>query len=113
MDEPGSDHLGDRLRGCRLVSSALSRLEVARAARRREVEVPAADRVFARIAFRRIDTDVLSRAAALDPPQLRSLDAIHLATALLFAPELEAFLTYDRQLGRAAEDAGLPVEGPR
>ena len=54
---------------------------------------------------------VLARAATLDPPDLRSLDAIHLATALLVRADL-TFITYDRQLGRVAADLGLPVASP-
>jgi predicted nucleic acid-binding protein len=43
---------------------------------------------------------------------LRSLDAIHLATARVLAPELDGLLTYDDRLGKAAADAGLPVISP-
>jgi hypothetical protein len=49
----------------------------------------------------------------LSPPGLGTLDAIHLATALAIGPALEAFITYDRQLGRAAAAAGLRAEAPR
>lgn len=44
---------------------------------------------------------------------LRSLDAIHLATARLLGPELTALLTYDDRLAKAAADAGIPVLAPR
>jgi predicted nucleic acid-binding protein len=44
---------------------------------------------------------------------MRSLDAIHLATALRIVADLDAFVTYDRQLGRSAVAAGLRVESPR
>jgi predicted nucleic acid-binding protein len=43
-----------------------------------------------------IDDELLDAAAALDPRVLRSLDAIHLAAALLFDGELTALVTYDR-----------------
>ncbi len=43
---------------------------------------------------------------------LRSLDAIHLATARILAPELEALVTYDDRLGKAATDAGLAMVSP-
>jgi predicted nucleic acid-binding protein len=55
---------------------------------------------------------VLSSAASVEPPELGTLDAIHLATALPLAAELDAFVTYDRQLARAARGAGLRVESP-
>jgi uncharacterized protein len=43
---------------------------------------------------------------------LRSLDAIHLATARIPAPELEALVTYDDRLVKAATDAGLATVSP-
>jgi uncharacterized protein len=43
---------------------------------------------------------------------LRSLDAIHLATARILAPELEALVAYDDRLVKAATDAGLAVVSP-
>jgi predicted nucleic acid-binding protein len=98
-----------------LVSSALSRVEVLRAVRRARagVDVEArAEGVLDRIALRPISEDVLSRAIAIDPETLRSLDAIHLATALSFGEELESFVAYDAALSSAARDAGLDVLAP-
>ena len=43
---------------------------------------------------------------------LRSLDAIHLATARILAPELDGLVTYDDRLIRAATDAGLVTVSP-
>ena len=48
-----------------------------------------------------------------DTLQLRSLDAIHLASALTLAPDIESVVTYDRRLGEAAEASGLRVVEPR
>jgi len=54
------------------------------------------------------------RTAMVEPdPLLRSLDAIHLATARLLGQELTALLTYDDRLAKAAADAGIPVHIPR
>jgi predicted nucleic acid-binding protein len=55
-----------------------------------------------------VDRDVLERAAALAPAQLRGLDAIHLATAM----PLGALAAYDRALVEAAQAADIPVIGP-
>ena len=44
---------------------------------------------------------------------LRSLDAIHLATARIFGDELDARVSYDDRLLRAADEAGLPTISPR
>jgi uncharacterized protein len=57
--------------------------------------------------------EILLRAGTLDPVALRSLDAIHLASALALGPHVQAFVTYDRTLGRAARAAGMKVLTPR
>ncbi len=59
-----------------------------------------------------ITPDLLDAAADLGPPSLRSLDALHLATALSLGPALAAFVVYDERLAQAATDAGLPVVAP-
>lgn len=62
-----------------------------------------------------IDVDGPSawRAGAVDPAELRTLDAIHLATAIDLSADLEAFVTYDARLATAAGAAGLNVLSPR
>lgn len=97
-----------------LVSSALSEVEVPRALRRGEPEllssVPATLR---RLSLHEIDDLVRSTAAAYPQTALRSLDAIHLATAeAAFKPNLTAFVTYDVKLLAAAEEQGLPIASP-
>jgi antitoxin (DNA-binding transcriptional repressor) of toxin-antitoxin stability system len=47
-----------------------------------------------------------------DPAELRSLDAIHLATALLIREDVETLLTYDNRLAAAAREHGLVVAAP-
>ena len=59
-----------------------------------------------------LDRELLEVAGKLTPPTLRSLDAIHLATALTLREELEAFVAYDERLLTAASDLGLPVASP-
>ena len=51
-------------------------------------------------------SELLSAAASLDPPTLRTLDAIHLVTALSVGDELDAFVAYDERLLEAARDHG-------
>ncbi|MGH9367143.1 MAG: type II toxin-antitoxin system VapC family toxin [Thermoanaerobaculia bacterium] len=97
------------------VSSGLARVEVTRALRRARASLSLRRRsedVLARIALVRIDDDVLETASRLDPPELRSLDAIHVATALSLAPGFGVFVAYDRRLCDAARSAGLPVSSP-
>ena len=55
---------------------------------------------------------ILSAAAALEPSALRTLDAIHLATALVVREDLAALVTYDGRLAAAAERLDLEVLAP-
>lgn len=71
-----------------------------------------AEKLFRAVALRPIDREVIDRAARLGPVELRSLDAIHLATALLLTPAPEVFCSYDARLSAAARAAGLHVEAP-
>lgn len=60
-----------------------------------------------------ITADLVSAAGDLLPGSpLRSLDAIHVATALRAADDLTALITYDLRMGRAATSLGLPVAAP-
>lgn len=59
-----------------------------------------------------IDDPMLDDATSLEPPALRSLDAIHLATALSIRDDLGAFFTYDERLAVAATKHDLPVVQP-
>lgn len=68
--------------------------------------------ILRRLAFVELDPELAELAGALGGPGLRSLDAIHLASALRLGPALEAFVTYDARQAVAARSAGLPVEAP-
>lgn len=97
------------------VSSALALAEVPRALRRARfgaAERRRAREVLARVALVDIDRRALAAAAAIEPPTVRTLDAIHLATALALHEDLAALVTYDRRLAVAAERADLPVQAP-
>jgi len=97
------------------LSSVLARVEVGRAARRRaesDALVERAYRLLARMTLVPIDAEVLSRAVDLPPFELGSLDAIHLATALLHRDDLDGLVTYDGRLAAAARVAGIPVLAP-
>lgn len=59
-----------------------------------------------------ITRQVRTRAKLLLPTAVRSLGAIHLATALEIGPHLDAVMTYDRQMIEAAGRLGLPVSSP-
>ncbi|GAA4152075.1 type II toxin-antitoxin system VapC family toxin [Phytohabitans flavus] len=100
-----------------LVSSALVEVEVPGAPRRSApqalIGVPAA---VGRLFRLEIDNTIRATAAAFAEPTLRSLDAIHVATAQVLTNEsgttLTAFATYDRRLLESAKAAGLPTASP-
>jgi len=96
------------------VSSALSSVEILRELRRREAaasQIEQTRELLARIALAPVDDRILAVAARMSPDALRSLDAIHLATAQsLFG--IEAFVTYDRRQFAAAVAAGVPALSP-
>ena len=62
--------------------------------------------------FVELDEGIAERAAGLEPAGLRWLDAIHLASALALADELDAFVTYDARQADAAQALGLTVVAP-
>ncbi len=67
-------------------------------------------RLLGAIRLIRLDEPLVDRAADLEPPELRSLDAVHLAAALSIGPDLGVLLTYDARLIAAALAQGLDVE---
>jgi predicted nucleic acid-binding protein len=96
------------------VSSALLRIEIIRAvARAKPLLLPDARDLLLAFSYIAIDDEIVD--AAMDEPDrsLRSLDAIHLATARLLGPDLDAIVTYDDRLATAASDAGLVSASPQ
>ena len=95
------------------VSSVLARLEVLRAVRMHGAPaIERAKKVLARIHLLRIDDEVLESASVLPPGVLRSLDAIHLASAQALGKDLECVVTYDRRMSEAAVLLSLSVRSP-
>ena len=97
-----------------LVSSALARTEVLRALLPGGDEAVARGRtVLQRIDLVRVNDRILNAAGALRPPELRSLDAIHLATAQELGDDLSVVVTYDDRMAAAAKHVGYKVIQPR
>lgn len=95
------------------VSSALVNVEVVRAVRSQGNAARARARlVLARVRLLAVDDALLLAAAALDPGILRSLDAIHLASAQAIGDDLDWVLTYDRRMSDGADLLGLPWQAP-
>jgi uncharacterized protein len=69
--------------------------------------------VLTRLDLIRIGTGVLDEAAVLLPSDLRSLDAIHLATARRLGRDLGAIITYDERMAEAAMHLGHRIVAPR
>jgi len=110
----------------RWFTSELARTELARTVRRvnhddrgrladaarLRAELGLAERLWERLNLIAVSTRVLTEAAALEQPFLRTLDAIHLAAAASLQASLSAFVTYDKRLATAAGELGLPVLSP-
>ena len=97
------------------VTSVLTEVELPRAIRAVAPEgLPAVPSVLARLNRFEIDPLVRSTAAAYTDPALRSLDAIHLATAQTASAHtpLTAFVTYDSRLAAAVQAIGIPTVAP-
>lgn len=113
LHEAETTALRSYLRGRACIASALVTTEVIRAVQgHRDESVSAARSVLARVRLVRVTDEVLDDASMLRPASLRSLDAIHLATARLFHDELSELVTYDKRMADAARILGIPVVSP-
>lgn len=115
--EPETQALRHHLAQCAIrITSRLATVEVARAVRRRgRPSAALADEIakaFEGLAIVELDESVAATAGGLDPATLRSLDAVHLASALSLGEEGTSFVTYDLRLAHAAGAAGLEVIAP-
>jgi uncharacterized protein len=114
MPEPESQALRDALRSWPdRTSSVLSEVEVWRVARRiGGAVIRRARAALARVALLELDEEIRRKAASLRPPGLRTLDAIHLATALSLGQDLGAICAYDTKLLDAAVAADVDILAP-
>jgi len=112
--EPESGALSRYLRRRKpYVASALARAEVARSLLPLgEIAQRRADAVLARIDLIRVSDTVLRVAGSLLPEDVRTLDAIHLATAQQLGQDLARVVTYDARMQAAAQHLGLDVAAP-
>ena len=94
-------------------SSALMRVEATRAcAQAGQAAVDAMSNALRRVVLVPVDDLVLDIAAHLGDPGIRSLDAIHLATAVSLGDDLGMLFTYEHRMAEAATALGLPVSSP-
>jgi predicted nucleic acid-binding protein len=90
-------------------TSIVAQVEVVRALRRVAADSRAAIRGFFLLS---LDSDVCQEAAKLGSPLVRSIDAIHIATALAIGDRDLDFVTYDDRMAEAARECGLKVVQP-
>jgi predicted nucleic acid-binding protein len=96
-----------------LVASALLVVETRRAVQREDPpSMVRADLLLSTVGQIGIGPAVIESAGRIPEPGLRSLDAIHLATALMLQDELQAMLTYDDRLAQVASAHRVPVVAP-
>jgi uncharacterized protein len=94
------------------VTSVVGEIETLRVCRRAQIPSAHVDELRAGLAIVALDDEVRRLAHEVGSPVLRTLDAIHLATAVSLRDELESFVTYDLRLAQATADAGLAVLSP-
>lgn len=95
------------------VSSALLRVEVTRTVTRvSPALLPDARDLLLAFSTIAIDDDIIEAAMNEPDRRLRSLDAIHLASARVLGPDLDTLVTYDDRLATAAKEAGMAVTSP-
>jgi predicted nucleic acid-binding protein len=111
--EPESHALRRELAGRELLSSALLIVEGCRGARRYgRLAVTRARAALTAVTLLPLDDQILDAAAESDPAELRSLDALHLATAVSLGADLERLYCYDTRLADAAKALGIEVSQP-
>jgi len=97
----------------RQATSILGRVEVERTvARRAPARLAHVAGLLDDLVIVGLEPEIAAVAATIGPATLRTLDAIHLASASALGADLEAFVTYDRRLAEAARALGMPVASP-
>lgn len=112
-NEQESEALRAHLGGRPIISSVVLHVETLRAALRRSpADVAIAQQRLRRVSRLDIAGATISVASTLLPPEVRSLDAIHIAAAKLLDSDLDELITYDDRMRQAAIAQGLSVSSP-
>ena len=120
VTEPESTPLEDELlRWDDIATSEITAIELSRAVARarQEPEADVADErsvleLLAALSEVPLTDDVRALASTIGPPSLRTLDAIHLASAMTLGADLGGLLTYDVRMQRAAAESKLTIVAP-
>jgi predicted nucleic acid-binding protein len=113
--ERETDALRSYLASAELISSEVATVEVARAAYLKtgdQQTLGYTEQILRRFFLVALDDGLRRIAARAQPPELRSLDAVHLVSAGHVSSRTEATVIYDHRLAQAARDAGLAVVAP-
>lgn len=102
-----------RQRSAELVSAVLLRTEALRTAQAQSAARVGSMRIALRqVAFIDLDRPLFDAAGTIQPPDVRSLDAVHLVAALSLGDDLDELITYDTRMAAAATSHGLVVSSP-
>jgi uncharacterized protein len=113
LDEPQSPEMRRwYIESERVASSRVGLVETRRAIARWDHDPVHLDTILRSIEVLELDASIARVAATVPPNRLKTLDAIHLASAQALGAELDAFVTYDDHLASAARNVGLPVVRP-
>jgi uncharacterized protein len=93
-------------------SSQLLRSEAMRAARRLGVDAAMVNPALDVVSLVTPAPSTFLLAGCLEPPELRTLDALHLAAALELGDDLDGLVTYDTRMIDGAQAAGIAVVTP-
>ena len=114
LPEPESDAMLRVAGDGPVLTSVIGRIELERAVRRmEEFDEARLAAVLAGVEILPVHVAISAIAGSLSPSNLRTLDAIHLASAIAMRDDLTAFYCYDERLADAAREHGLPVVAPR
>ncbi len=112
LSEPAETWFARCLRnGEPLVASKLLELEVTRTLRRDGADLTRGEAVVGEVALLAVDDELVAEAAAIEPV-IKSLDALHLATAQRLGVEHVTIVTHDKTMSRVAGELGFRVFDP-
>ncbi|MFE6735967.1 type II toxin-antitoxin system VapC family toxin [Microbacterium sp. NPDC057650] len=111
LDEDGSADVRALIAGgAEFVSSRLLAVELHAVADRRMLDADAVQELLDRVALVSLDDEIAAQAIAMHS-RLRTLDALHLATAVRIEGVLDSILTFDGEMKVAATAARIPLHG--
>lgn len=115
INENESSSLAEHLResNLQLTSSEITEIELLRAVARADPDqIPEALALLEQTVLLPLTSEIRRRAASLKPTLMRSLDAIHLATALEIQADLDTLVSYDKRMVEASRSAGIETSSP-